>query len=111
MRMAVEIILVRVSRLQEIRMREEPVAIGHEPVVVGSGHAHIHVIVPRYESMVSDGAEQRAAIDPEAQFFFSAHLGEDRQQVGFHSPHLFHLCQDMESVSHLLLKIEVDHLL
>ena len=47
------------QRLQ--RLRKPFVSVRHEAVVVGSGHTNVHVIVPRYETLVAHGSEHGAS--------------------------------------------------
>jgi hypothetical protein len=52
-------------------------------LIVGSQEADIHVIVPRYKSLMSDGAEKRRAAKEIADVVHSAYSVEFKQYIEF----------------------------
>ena len=41
------------------RLGQPLVSVHHETVVVGTGHADVHIVIPGYETLVTDGAQHR----------------------------------------------------
>ncbi len=88
--MTMRIVIVGIDILQEVGMLEF-IAQLHQFVIVFAHHHHIDVIVPWYETFVTNSAKHRTAIGIDAQAMTLAHFDELEHQVYLHSPDMFHL--------------------